>query len=818
MRQHFKISRASEYFESTELAKRTGMARQDWKVALLKELMDNALDITDDIEDPKIEIRTASGLISVWDNGPGMSCDLIKQMLDFGARVSDKSAYMGPTRGQQGNAFKTFLGIAHNWGGHVEIESQNVRHTITCKTNPAGDIDVNHIVDNVPCTGTKVTITSRVTIKRSLFGWALRYHLVNPFVQIDYFSNNDESGSTDEWKHDVLYKSGSLDKIKVTDPMSPHWFDAEKFRALAFLSEREEVPLGQFIGSFHGLKTSKKKKAVAAGLDMTTIASDPEQAEAMLDRMKAESRPINPKKLGLIGEKTLTDILTPDRHWYKKASGVHGGKPWSFEIIVAECEYEGLATAVNHSITFEDFTSGVLSDGWMSAWSLRDAISDAEAEGALVMVHYISISPEFKSLGKDKIDLPKPALAAIARQIRLALTALHKEKKANDKPEPKSVEEKEEQTTFKEMILEVMPEAISIETEDGTLASNRRNLFYKARPLWQAIHGTVAITYARFFKVLNEYWQEHGRDRLIQYFPRGSMVEPHTRTEVKLGTKGVDNYWLPEYRFNKILYIEKTGLDDIIFDAGLCEKYDMALMSSQGYATEAARELLAQADGEDITIFCFHDCDIGGYEIQRTLAEATDTMPDHNIRVEDIGLKVKECLEMELPFEDFNRPRALPAKLKVNAQEREFFEGVKGWYDGPGGKPIDGWVGCKRCEINVLGARGLVEYLDRFIGEYCDGPDKVIPPDDVQRDRANNVFEMRIERVAEEHYKEQVVALQDALKEEFILPENRELDVEEYLETNKRDTWKNGVDRCVSTFMGDLTDEIEEFIENFDEE
>lgn len=173
MRQHFKISRASEYFDEAELSKRTGRSRAWWPEALFKELMDNALDITDGIKDPQIEIHHTDRSMSVWDNGKGMSADLINSILDFDSRVSDKFAYMGPTRGQQGNAFKTFLGIAYNLGGHVEVESKNLKHTITCNVTPAGSVDVERNVEDFPCTGTKVTVyvMPEIVITISLEQW-----------------------------------------------------------------------------------------------------------------------------------------------------------------------------------------------------------------------------------------------------------------------------------------------------------------------------------------------------------------------------------------------------------------------------------------------------------------------------------------------------------------------------------------------------------------------------------------------------------------------------------------------------------------------
>ena len=41
------------------------------------------------------------------DNGPGIAGDVVDDILDFTVRVSSREAYVGPTRGAQGNALKT---------------------------------------------------------------------------------------------------------------------------------------------------------------------------------------------------------------------------------------------------------------------------------------------------------------------------------------------------------------------------------------------------------------------------------------------------------------------------------------------------------------------------------------------------------------------------------------------------------------------------------------------------------------------------------------------------------------------------------------
>src|SRR5579884_632758 len=110
------ISRASEYLDAAELQAQTGVARERFAVAVLKELVDNALDAAEARGDPpEIAVTAATdvGLIRlvVADNGPGIDPATVGQILDYNQRVSSKLHYPSPTRGQLGNALKVVLGI-----------------------------------------------------------------------------------------------------------------------------------------------------------------------------------------------------------------------------------------------------------------------------------------------------------------------------------------------------------------------------------------------------------------------------------------------------------------------------------------------------------------------------------------------------------------------------------------------------------------------------------------------------------------------------------------------------------------------------------
>ena len=101
----FETSRLLEFFTEKELTMQIGHPRRLWPLALVKELIDNALDAceTADIA-PEITVTIEPGAITVQDNGPGLPVATLERSLDYLVRVSDKTHYASPTRGQLGNA------------------------------------------------------------------------------------------------------------------------------------------------------------------------------------------------------------------------------------------------------------------------------------------------------------------------------------------------------------------------------------------------------------------------------------------------------------------------------------------------------------------------------------------------------------------------------------------------------------------------------------------------------------------------------------------------------------------------------------------
>jgi hypothetical protein len=262
-----------------------------------------------------------------------------------------------------------------------------------------------------------------------------------------------------------------------------------------------------------------------------------------------------------------------------------------------------------------------------------------------------------------------------------------------------------EKATQKSILFDVMEQALTdagyYETEAAVVTV--RDLYYSARALYFAhesfpeveeklttlyegkgktkVGGPAAISVDYFSQtIVPEYEARNGKiERLIRDV-RGHLYEPHTGKTIEISTASVWGYEFPDYVFDKMLYIEKEGEMAKVQQARIAERYDMAILTGKGYATEAIRDLLTAAGRErDYQVFVFHDADHAGYNIARTVREETKRMPGYSVDVIDIGLSYADAEAWDCDGEPYARQRALPAALvpQLTLRELELMEGEK---------------------------------------------------------------------------------------------------------------------------------------------
>jgi hypothetical protein len=351
----------------------------------------------------------------------------------------------------------------------------------------------------------------------------------------------------------------------------------------------------------------------------------------------------------------------------------------------------------------------------------------------------------------------------------------------------------------KEIVFDILEQAMA----NAGLSFSARDLYYATRPLCYADLRWPEgkdLKYGYFSQtLLTEYQERHGSIPGLWRDPRGNLHEPHTGKTVPLGTREVASYRFPEFVFDKILYVEKEGEMPKLEAAKLAERYDMAIVTGKGYPAEAVRTLFEAAEGGDYQLFVFHDADIDGYNIARVMREETRRMPDYNVDVVDIGLTVKDAVEMDLASEPYCRTGGVPATLgwRLTSLEREYFSGRRG----------------ERFELNaILPDTRRIEYIEGKLKENG-VRGKVIPPQDKLEELAENTYRTKhaewIDELLEKAGIKEKVA--DKFLEKFNLEDTRKY-IEDGFKEDDALSWRTALENRLAALQEEHQDALRDAV------
>jgi hypothetical protein len=429
---------ASEFFERGRLQALTGQPTgRFWQVDV-KELMDNALDAAESARvQPEVMLEVAESdgrlTISVSDNGPGMSAELIDQICDFGVLVSDKSAYRSPTRGLQGNGLKTVIGIPHALGGQdpIVFRSKGWRHTIHAGLDPSG-------VPRTPrrsrrelqrrgySTTITVTIPAESQDQRGFRRWVRRFVLFNPHATIGYLDQSTGAQDPEMYKSTV---PGRWRKWGPGDKTSIWWYDEAALARLVFgLIHKQrntggrDLPLGDFLKQFRDFQRPDKRAEVAALVPDIRHLSDFEDHQdaisTVLSAMQERCRPPQPPVLGRVGKEQYYSCFDAwygvTNFRYKQVTSRVGEIPWVVEIALAETRRPGgMFYAVNFSPVYSDplaqyrlITPEIRSTGLDSFLRQLGAHPDDHRFHRAAAIHNIAPALSFLDKGKATLAVP----------------------------------------------------------------------------------------------------------------------------------------------------------------------------------------------------------------------------------------------------------------------------------------------------------------------------------------------------------------------------------------------------------------------------
>jgi Topoisomerase 6 subunit A/Spo11, Toprim domain len=276
---------------------------------------------------------------------------------------------------------------------------------------------------------------------------------------------------------------------------------------------------------------------------------------------------------------------------------------------------------------------------------------------------------------------------------------------------------KEKKLSQKAVVLAHLDAVIAEVSDDGEYRFNQRQLLYRLRPVVMNEIGEE-LKEGNYNGIITDYENEHGEIAGMYREPRGSIYHPHRKQTITLGTLMVEDYKRPIWTFNKIVYIEKEGFSEALKDKGWAERHDCMLMSSKGFTTRAARDLVDKlaAHDEPVDVFCVHDADGPGTMIYQTFQEATRARGARKIKIIDLGLQPWEAIALRLEVENVERGEKRKPVAEYVLERAD-------------GNRWDEWLQTHRVELNAMTTPQFIAWLDRKMAEHGEG--KLIPPPEV---------------------------------------------------------------------------------------
>jgi hypothetical protein len=671
------------------LQQKAGVPATRLRRLVLKEVADNGLDAGAGTEAGQID---GHGFY-VADNGPGLdgSPQEIAELFSIARPLVSTKLLRLPTRGALGNGLRIVAGAVLASEGSLVVITRNRR--IALRPERDGSTMV------VEASAVEHPIGTRVEIR---FGPAL------PSDQRTLF-----------WAQTACHLARGT---TYGGRSSPWWYDLSQFQEL--LSASGDRPVRELIANLDGCTGAKAGEIVAvAGLSRAICKKvTRDQAIMLLQAARDNARPVKPERLGAVGPDAY-----PNASYAMSAGVAEFGSlaplaeiPFVVEMWAGKSErpHTALLVCVNRTpITGTIDATRDKRDIDTFGCGLSHTIAQAPV-GLQFSIVMNLITPYMPITSDGKGPNLLPFLGVIMNTAGKVVRKAHR---------PSSGDH----TSQKDIVLENL-DAVIADVSGGRYRFGQRQLLYKLRPIVRDEIGET-LQLGNFTAVITEYEAEHGEIPLMYREPRGSIYHPHRDETITLGTLMVEEYERPLWTFNKLIYIEKEGFSEALKDVRWGERHDCALLSSKGFSTRAARDLvdkLAEHD-EPVTIFCVHDADAYGTMIYQTFQEATKARGARKIKIINLGLEPWEAVAMRLEVEDVEAGKKHKPVAEYVLDHEDLAPGSTRWED---------WLQTHRIELNAMTTPQFIAWLDGKMAAYY----KLIPPPEILESQLRERIENKV--------------------------------------------------------------------------
>jgi hypothetical protein len=216
-------------------------------------------------------------------------------------------------------------------------------------------------------------------------------------------------------------------KWKPSDPTSPHWYTAAHFERLigAYIAHDadngRERTVREVVAEFRGLTASDKQKIVldTTGLSRAALSAltngnrfDQPKIRKLLAAMQAQSAPVKPLQLGIIGKEHLAHRFKAagcrmESFQYRRTMDTDDGVPWVIETAFGWCPQvteRRLIVGINWSATIlNPFRE--LGDYSVSLDTLLTQARVERDDPVIMFIHLAQPRVEYTDRGKSAVVL-----------------------------------------------------------------------------------------------------------------------------------------------------------------------------------------------------------------------------------------------------------------------------------------------------------------------------------------------------------------------------------------------------------------------------
>ena len=346
--------------------------------------------------------------------------------------------------------------------------------------------------------------------------------------------------------------------------------------------------------------------------------------------------------------------------------------------------------------------------------------------------------------------------------------------------------------TIKDAAYEIMETAYLKASGNGRFPANARQIMYAVRGYIQERTGQPLQDNYFTQTLLIDYMEERRKSWDVVFDARGNFTEPHSRTNVPLGTLAVRRYLAeaghqqvtdpalepirsdfptkgPANRFGAVLFIEKEGFDEILKAARIAERYDIAVMSTKGMSVTAARLLV---DRLHVPLLVLHDFDQSGFSIIGTLRRSTRRYRfTRRVNVIDLGLTLDDVVEYGLEAEEQRLTQSVLTLRRNGATAAD----------------ITFLQQNQRVELNALTSDQLVEMIETKLTAL--GICKVVPDADLLASAYRRAHQVGLLNQALEAAADTARRQAEAVD----VPDDLDEQVRDYLEEHPEEPWDSAV-------------------------